>query len=111
MIIETLKKSGPCLSTTLIDRLVVAGLSRPTARKRLSRDIEAGAVDTIEDLTFAHGARFVYLRAQKTSLAFTRALKDVVLAEGGAYARAVHAVQARRVVPKWQFAAASGALD
>lgn len=109
MIIEALKKLGPCLSTSLIDRLASAGVARATARKRLSRDIDAGAVEVIEDLKFAHGARFVYLRTQKTSLAFMRALRDVVLAEGGAYARAVQAVQARRVVPKWQFAAASGA--
>lgn len=106
MIQEALEELGPCLSSTLIDHLVVAGMSRATARQRLRRD---PAVQAIEGLTFAHGARFLYLPKQKNTLALKRTLRDVIVATGGAYARAVSAVRMRRVVPLWQFAAACGA--
>jgi hypothetical protein len=89
--------------------LVGPGITVETARKRLSRAIALGAVNIVEGLSFTRNARFVYLLSQKKKRDFTRNLKEAIVEEGGAYARAILAVQSRRVVPKWQFPAACGA--
>lgn len=109
MVVETLERIGPCMSNVLTQHLVVDGITVETARKRLSRAIATGLVNALEGLNFARNAKFVYLPQQKTRHDFIRNLKDTIAGAGGAYARAVLAVQDRRVVPKWQFAAACGA--
>lgn len=109
MVVETLERIGPCMSGTLTRHLAGSGLAAETARKRLSRAIAAGAVNTIEGLNFTHNAKFVYLPQQKKKLDFARNLKEAIVEAGGAYARAILAVQGRRVVPKWQFPIACGA--
>jgi hypothetical protein len=109
MVVDVLERVGPCLSHVLLRHLTGPGVSAQTARKRLSRAIAAGTVQTIEGLNFARNVRFVFLPAQRRKLDFVRRLRDAILESGGAYARAVLAVQARRVVPRWQFHAACGA--
>lgn len=109
MVVETLERIGPCMSSVLTRHLVGPGVTAETARKRLSRAIAAGTVNTVEGLNFTRNAKFVYLPQQKKKLDFARNLKDAIVGAGGAYARAILAVQGRRVVPKWQFAAACGA--
>jgi hypothetical protein len=109
MVVEALKQTGPCLSSVLTGRLAGTGVTRETARKRLSRALAQGTVEVVKGLTFAHGATFVYLPQQRKKLDFARNLKDAILDAGGAYARAIIAVQARRVIPVWQFPAACAA--
>jgi hypothetical protein len=106
MITDALDEIGPCLSGRLIDYLESQGITRATARQRLRRE---PSVVAIKGLNFAHGARFIYLPKHHGTQALKKALCDVILATGGAYARAIAAIRARRVVPQWQFAAACGA--
>lgn len=105
MIAEALDEIGPCLSNVLIDHLVAGGLARATARQRIHRHPDVLAID---GLTFARGARFIHLTKHKNTVKLRKALRDAILSSGGAYARAVTAVGLRRVVPIWQFPAASG---
>jgi hypothetical protein len=109
VVVETLERIGPCMSSVLTRHLTGPGVTAETARKRLSRAIAVGVVSAVDGLNFTHNAKFVYLPQQKKKLDFARNLKDAIVGAGGAYARAILAVQGRRVVPKWQFPIVCGA--
>lgn len=108
MLTDALKKNGPCLSNELADYLVKAhGISPESARKRISRS-EKG-VKKLGHLPFPKKSRFIYLESQYASHIFWRNLFKAIYDLKGPYSRALHAINARTIVPIEHFRAASGA--
>lgn len=108
MLADILKALGPCLSTDLTDYLVTHhGLSPAAARQRVSRG--APQIKRLAHLPFARRARFLYHQDEYASPLYWESLYAAIFATNGPYARALGAVQARRVVPLNNFLGACGA--
>jgi hypothetical protein len=108
MLADTLKTLGPSLSTDLADYLVAhRGLSPAAARQRISRG--APQIKRLAHLPFARKARFLYHQDDYASPRYWESLYAAIFATNGPYARALGAVQARRLVPLGHFLGACGA--
>lgn len=108
MLVDILKRLGPCLSTDLTDYLVThCGLSPAAARQRVSRG--APEIKRLAHMPFPRKARFLYHQDDYASPYYWENLYSAIFATNGPYARALGAVQAREVVPLGHFLGASGA--
>ncbi len=108
MLADILKTLGPCLSTDLTQYLVEhKGLSPAAARQRVSRS--APQIKRLAQLPFARKARFLYHQDDYESQRYWKSLCAAIFATNGPYARALGAVEARRIVPLDHFLGACGA--
>lgn len=108
MVVNALKKLGPCLSTELTSYLVENfGLTPVAARQRVSRaPLE---VKRLAHLPFQRNARFLYLQGDYASPWYWDRLYRAIYSTKGAYARALGAVDARDIIPFEHFRVACGA--
>jgi hypothetical protein len=107
MLVQAMKKLGPCLSTQLADHLTNEHSLRPdAARQRVSR---APAEIKRLNLQFPRRARFLYLEEDFDSGRFWRALTAAIRQLGGSYAMALNAIEARTIVPLAHFPIVCGA--
>ena len=108
MVIEALNILGPCLSTDLTKYLIKTHHLNPTtARQRVSR--AATEVKRLAHLPFQRNARFLYLKDDFASLQYWDNLYKAIYETRGAYARALGAVEARKIMPLGHFIIACGA--
>jgi hypothetical protein len=108
MIVNALKKLGPCLSTDLTDYLVKNfSLTSTAARKRVSR--APAEVKRLGHIRFQRNARFLYLQGGYASPWYWEKLYKAIYATKGAYACALGAVDARDILPIDHFRIACGA--
>ena len=98
---------GPCLSNKLAEYLTQKyGITPAAARQKISR---AGpAVKRLSHLPFARRVRFMYLQQDYASPRYWHNLFQAIYDTNGPYARALGAVEVRRVVPLADFDSACG---
>ncbi|TIQ62005.1 MAG: hypothetical protein E5X41_30630 [Mesorhizobium sp.] len=110
--IETfLDTFGPCLSGQVADYLVSLGVSRATARKRVSRatDGQSPSVKKLAGITFPRRARFVYLQRDFGSPRYWSALESALLKDNSVLGLGLAAIRERDgVVPVAHFQIACG---
>lgn len=104
-----LKNLGPCLSSTIVDRLVTENhVSRENARKLISRSIAAGEINSLSKI-FPKRENFLYLKEAYGSDSFWDKLIYDLTESGSALGLAISAVKARGgIMPLAHFGAASG---
>ncbi len=108
MIEDALEKLGPCLSTELTEYLVNNfHLTNAAARQRVSR--APATVKRLAHLPFQRKSRFLYLQRHYASPWYWESLYRAIYSTNGAYARALGAVDARRILPLEHFKIACGA--
>lgn len=108
MVVDALRKLGPCLSTDLTDYLVRNFNLTPTAaRQRVSR--APAAIKRLAHLPFQRKSRFLYLQSDYASPQYWEKLYKAIYSTNGAYARALAAVDARYILPLEHFKTACGA--
>ena len=108
MIVNALKRLGPCLSTDLTDYLVKQHRLTPAAaRQRVSR--APAEVKSLGHLPFQRKSRFLYLQSDWASPRYWLNLYQAIDDTKGPYARALSAVRAREVLPIAHFRIACGA--
>jgi hypothetical protein len=107
MLVEAMKRLGPCLSTQLTDYLVEThGLQPAAARQRVSR---APQEILRLDIPFPRRARFLYLQEHDRSPQYWAAFHAAISELDGSYARALVAVGTRTLVPLAHFSIVCGA--
>lgn len=104
----TLKRIGPCVSTTLVAALMKQyGLSAENARQKVSRST---SIKKLAHILFPHRARFVYLQSDYGSPDFWHALTRELLANSVSYGGGLAALMARGgAMPVRHFTIACGA--
>lgn len=105
---SSLKRIGPCISTTLVATLVKeCGLSAENARQKVSR---ATSIKKLAHILFPHRARFVYLQSDYGSPDFWQALTHALLENSVSYGGGLAALMARGgAMPVRHFTIACGA--
>jgi hypothetical protein len=107
MLVEAMKRIGPCLSTQLTDYLVQKhGLQPAAARQRVSR--APGEILRL-DIPFPRRARFLYLKEHYHSPQYWAAFNEAVTQLSKSYVLALAAVEARTIVPLAHFPIVCGA--
>src|SRR5437763_17138641 len=97
------KTSGPALSSSIVDRLIAQGVSRDSARKRVSR--VGGDVQKLTGLQFPNRERFVFLKDQFGKPEFRENLANALQQSRTSYGRALTALESRGgAVPEHYFA-------
>lgn len=107
-----LKRTGPALTTELIERMVSDGASAAAARQRVARGLNEGAesIKRLAGLRFQYNARFVYRDDQYGDRRFWDALERAFQRYAPSYWHAVAGLKARGgCVPKSLFATVTGA--
>lgn len=109
MIVEILKKDGPCLSSKLAAKLTEAyGITPEAARKRVSR-LSVPGVKKLKHLPFPKRASFIYLQQQYASNKYWNYLYDAIWESKGAYAKALGVVIEHQVMTVNGFKVSCGA--
>lgn len=97
---------GPCVSSSLIERLEAEGFSADAARQRLRRS----TAKRLSGLVFPHNSRFFYLNSDYGKPKFWDALLRDIHIASPAYASAIASLQARGgIVPLRHFSTVCGA--
>jgi len=106
-IVQYLKANGPTLSSSIVARLIAQGVSRESARKRVSR--AGGDVRRLVGLQFPNRERFVFLNDQFGKPEFHENLANALQQSRTSYGRALIALESRGgAVPEHHFAIAAG---
>ncbi|MGQ0689894.1 MAG: hypothetical protein ACT4NK_14160 [Limnobacter sp.] len=108
IVVLTLTRLGPCLSTELVATLVKDyGLQPATARQRVSRSTQ---IKKLAHLVFPRGVRFVYLQSEYASPLFWTTLIRQLLKHSVSYGGGLAALIARGgLMPVSHFLIACGA--
>ncbi len=88
-----LRKLGPCLTSDVIARFVLSGMSQVAARKKISR--AQSSYVRLAGIRFAKNARFIYLEDQWGTKKFWEALEGAFEKAGKAYWSAIVSLKAR----------------
>lgn len=109
LIVTSLRKIGPCLSSVLVEEMLkTQGVNRDTARKQISRAASAGQIHCVDKL-FPKRERFIYLKQQYGTGRFWSSLNTALLDTGSAYGLALSCLRARGgILPVRHFPAACG---
>ncbi|MBM6636699.1 hypothetical protein JTF12_20410 [Leclercia adecarboxylata] len=109
IIVTSLLKTGPCLSSALVEEMLkTPGTNRDSARKQVSRAAAAGQIHCVEKL-FPKRERFVYLKQQYGTGRYWSSLNSALLDTGSAYGLALSCLRARGgILPLSHFSAACG---
>lgn len=95
LIVTSLRKTGPCLSSVLVEEMLkTRGVNRDTARKQISRAASAGQIHCVDKL-FPKRERFIYLKQQYGTGRFWSSLNTALLDTGSAYGLALSCLRAR----------------
>ena len=98
-IIDIIDKSGPMLSTKLINILESRGLNRPTARQRIHR---CSIIKRLE-LTFTGRQSFIYLSDQLGTRVFHTSLRNSLDSTGSTYGSVLHILDLLKIIPEKTF--------
>src|SRR5687768_547625 len=90
---DLLRRTGPALSSTLVERIVGTGISPQAARQRLSR--AGGAVKRLKGVNFPNREKFLFLADQFTELRFRENLSKTFQQTGSAFGRAISGLKCR----------------
>ena len=109
IIVTSLLKTGPCLSSVLVEEMLkTSGVNRDTARKQISRAASAGQIHCVDKL-FPKRERFIYLKQEYGTGRFWSSLNAALLDTGSAYGLALSCLRARGgILPVRNFSAACG---
>src|SRR5205085_2839338 len=85
---------GPLLSSVLTDDLIGDGLSKESARKRISRALAAQAITRVP-LDLPHNNHLLHLPEQYNTPGYWERLEEAIRASGSAYGAAFDAIASR----------------
>ncbi len=107
---KALEEIGPCLTSKLSSYLRDRdGISAESARKRIQRSLETGAVQALQTVNFAHNQKFVYLRVHTGTRQFYDRLFEAMNEANSILRLPLAAMRARGgAIPEKMFATISG---
>src|SRR5438552_3054697 len=93
LITHFLKTHGPTLSSRIVESLIKQGLTRETARQRVSR--AGGVVKRLVGIQFPNRERFLFLQDDFGKPEFRDNLADALQQSRTSYGRALVALESR----------------
>lgn len=110
VVVEILRKSGPCLSSDLSKKIVSKlKINKDASRQRISRALKQSKIKQLAYLTFPSRVRFIYLEEQYFSPLYWKSLNSALIESSSVYGLAYSAIEARGgLIPFEHFISACG---